>query len=66
MINSKGYKNMSKQLDVPVTTVAHIIQMSKEIKGEFKGQGTSVTVWAKVDFIGDDQGGHRSATKSKF
>lgn len=44
MINSKGYKNMSKQLDVPVTTVAHIIQMSKEIKGEFKGQGTSVTV----------------------
>src|SRR4029434_8641037 len=32
-VNGKGYKTISKQLDIPVTTVAHIIQ-------KFKGQGT--------------------------
>src|SRR4029434_5192259 len=31
--NGKGYKTISKQLDIPVTTVAHIIQ-------KFKVQGT--------------------------
>ena len=32
-VNGKGYKTISKQLDIPVTTVAHIIQ-------KFKVQGT--------------------------
>src|SRR4029434_3397490 len=80
-VNDKGYKTISKQLDIPVTTVAHIIQKfkvegtlailpgsgckrkiddklkrriirmvtkeprttSNEIRGEFQGQGTSVS-----------------------
>lgn len=33
-VNGKDYKTISKQLDVPVTTVAHIIQ-------KFKVQGTA-------------------------
>src|SRR4029434_1558276 len=32
-VNGKGYETISKQLDIPVTTVAHIIQ-------KFKVQGT--------------------------
>ena len=32
-VKGKGYKTISKQLDIPVTTVAHIIQ-------KFKVQGT--------------------------
>src|SRR4029434_10569278 len=28
-VKDKGYKTMSKQLDIPVTTVAHIIQKFK-------------------------------------
>ena len=80
-VKGKGYKTISKQLDIPVTTVAHIIQKfkvqgtvtnllgsgrkgkiddklkiriirmvtkeprttSNEIRGEFQGQGTSVS-----------------------
>ena len=33
LVKGKGYKTISKQLDVPVTTVAHIIQ-------KFKAYGT--------------------------
>jgi len=47
-VKGKGYKTISKQLDVPVTTVAHIVQKFKvhgtvaNLPG-LQGQGTSVS-----------------------
>lgn len=58
-VRGNGYRTIFKQLDVPVTTVAHIILVIAP-KSRYISIRLQHPLLSKVDFMGDDQGGqHR-------